>query len=53
MEDEVGRERGRCGRDKRFMILFGKLEGKGHLGDIARGGKVTLNYSLQKQGFRL
>jgi hypothetical protein len=53
MEDEFGRERGRCGRDKKFMILFEKLEGKGHLGDIARGGNVILKYSLQKQGLRL
>jgi len=47
-EDEVGREHGRHGRDKKFMILFGILEGRGQLGGIAVNGKIILKYILQK-----
>jgi hypothetical protein len=35
------------------MILFGKLEGRGQLGDIAVDQKLILKYILQKWGVRL
>jgi hypothetical protein len=47
MEDKVGKEHGRHGRSKKCVILFGKLEGRGQLGDIAIDGKIILKYSLQ------
>jgi hypothetical protein len=49
MEDEVGREHGRQGRNNKFMILFEKLEGRGQLGDSCRW-KGNIETQLTKIG---
>jgi hypothetical protein len=46
MEDEIGWERGKHGTDKKFKVLYGRLEGRGRLGDVAVLGRILWNHIL-------